>query len=235
MFDTIFVDGVDLATRVSCIQSLDGIYSTPNVRGSNLIIPGVDGEIFLPKSFDANVIELAIMINGTSNSDFNQAYRSLRRLIPPGKLLTLGRRLTYGGVTEDHTAQGEYVSGLTPSVQLLRFGKATIGLKVLEGIWYSSSTFATGTGSVTINGDVRTHRMTITMSPGTLTNNTTGTTLTYAGTGSATIDVESMTAKEGTNDTSSKLVWNQTYPFELAPGLNSISGTASIVYRAAYL
>lgn len=235
-YDTLFINGVDLASISTCIQNIDGLYITPAMRGGNIVIPGVDGEIYVDKPFEAGTVTLQLLLAGNTTGDFTQAYRQLRQLVSPGKRVQMVRQISNGVGYDQHVAYGEYMSGLEPQLQLARIGKIALTMKVLSGLWYAMSSSTIGTGTVAVSGEARTRRMTIQMEPGTVTNATTNTSLTYSGSGTATVDVENMSARDsGDNDVSQYLTWTGLFPMELVPGLNQISGSATITYRAAYL
>lgn len=148
MYETIIIDGFDLTDAVTCITSLDGIYQTPQVRGDNVVFPGVDGETWVDKPVAVNVIELGIVLKGDTTADFNDGYRALRKRVAPGKFLNLQRRMSYTAGNETHVATGEYASGLNPTMQLLRFGKTTLGLRVHDGLWHSDNDICFDTGEI---------------------------------------------------------------------------------------
>lgn len=241
MFEAIIINDVDLASVASCVTSLDGLYQSGTPRGDNLIVPGVDGELYVDKAYQANVIELGIFLAGSTTAELNSAFRTLKRLVQPGRQLHLQRRMSFVEGDETHEAFGEYVSGLNPTVQLMRFGRTTLGLRILGGLWYATApvTVSTSTGSVDALGETRTHRMLVTMPPGTtVTNTTTGHTMTNtAGAGSnVVVDVENLTATQDGVDVSSTLTFNRRYPMRLVPGVQSFTGaTVDIQYYPAYL
>lgn len=238
-YETLLINGVNLASYVSCIQSLDGLYTIGTPRGENVVIPGVDGEIYVDKSFQAGVIELGIFLAGSTTTQFNDNFRALKRLVQPGQRLNLTRRMSFSTGAEDHVASGEYASGLAPELRFMRFGRTSLGLRIHDGLWYGTGTQTiTSSGTVNVLGDIRTHRMTITMpNYGTVTNTTTGHTITTAASGgNVLVDVENMTATQNGNSVSHLMTWNKRYPMRLAPGANTFSGSAvSITYTPAYL
>lgn len=235
-YETLFINGVDLASLASCVQGIDGLYLTPAQRGSNIVIPGVDGELYVDKPFEAGTVTIQLLLAGNTTTDFNNAYRQLRSIVAPGRRVQMVRQLSLGSGYEQHVAYGEYLSGLEPELQLARFGKIALTMKVLSGTWFSMSSYTVGSGTVMVVGDARTRRITMSMSPGTVSNATTGTSVTYSGSGAATVDVESMSATDATGaDVSAYLSWTGLFPMELVPGINLINGTVSMTYRAAYL
>lgn len=253
MYETLIVDGVDLSDVVTCVTDLNGMYATPSGRGDNLVFPGVHGETWVQKPFATNQLDLGLTLAGATTADFNQAYRTLRRVILPGKQLSLVRHVSYPGGNEQHEAIGEYAGGLAPTLSLMRFGRMTVSFKILTGLWYSTSYYdqylTASTPTVTNVGDVLTHNMVLSLSgPGTLTNATTDSTVTYSGTQiglhKIRIDVPNMKATiNNTNeDVTKDLTWNRTFPMELAPGVNTFSetglwilGGTRVYHKAAYL
>lgn len=236
MYETLFIDGIDVAGLVSCVQKLDGLFITPSSRGSNIVIPGVDGEVHVDKPFEAGTVTAQLVLAGSTTGGFSDAYRQLRSVVRPGRRVQLVRQLSTTTGYEQHVAWGEYMSGLEPELQLARVGKVALTMKVLSGLWYGIDANTIGTGAVTVLGDARTRRIVVSMSAGTLANATTGTSLTFSGPDPIDIDVESMTATNSLSiDVSEYLTWSGLFPLELDPGVNNLTGTASISYRAAYL
>lgn len=135
------------------------------------------------------------------------------------------------------------------TMSLMRFGRTTVGLKVLDGLWYVTTPVVVSyAGGATINNDsdARTHRMTIVMDAGSsITNVTTGHVLSNTAdpaNGPVSVDVEAMTGYQSGSsfgvDVSGLLVWNKRFPFQLKPGSQTITTTSTsgtISYQRAYL
>jgi hypothetical protein len=244
VYETLIIDGTDLATVVSCLQSLDGLYAVGSPRDNNLVIPGVDGETYVPKPYAAGVIGFGVVLAGSSTAELNDSFRALKTLIQPGKRLSLERHLSYTAGNEAHVAYGEWASGLDATVSLMRFGRVTFSLKVLNGLWYSDTPETVSlalTTTVAAKGEARTHAITLTVDGGTTTTNTTTGHAVSTSAASGTpvvIDVLNMTATQGGTDVSGTLTWNKAYPFQLMPGNNVIvsgSSGSTLSYIAAYL
>ena len=242
MYETLIINGYDLAHYVTCIQSLDGLYNMGTPRGDNIVFPGVDGETWVDKPFQTGTVELGLFLRGNTVADFNEILRALRKIVSPGQKVTMQRRLSYNSGGETHTTQGEFAGGLNPTLQFQRFGRVTLTMKVLDGLWYANSAASVGIpngGTLSIAGETRTHRMTIEMPPGTtISNATNGHTIsnTAAAGGMVSIDVETMVATQDGVDVSHTLGWNKRFPMRLEPGSNYFSGsTANLSYSAAYL
>lgn len=242
--DTLLIDGTDLAAAARIVQVWEGVHVTPGNRGSGLVIPDRDGMVDFDRPFGANTLSLGLLLRGSSDvTGFNDAYRTLRRLVKPGRQVTLTRRQSFTTGTEDHTAAARYLDGLNPTLLTPADGKMVLNFTILDGLWYGASQ-SIGTGAVTVLGDVRTHRMTVTLtgsgSTTVLSNSANGMTFTYTGSKSTAvvIDVEAMTATQGVTDVSANLSWNGIFPFRLEPGAQTLSvstGSAAISYRPAYL
>lgn len=239
-YEKLLVNGTDIASVVDCTMDLSGLYKSPDTRGGNIVIPGRDGEVQVAKQFDTNIIDIPVMLAGSTATTFNDSLRVLRQLLVPGTALSLERQISTTAGNEQHTATGELASNLSPSISLERFGRLMISIRVLDGTWHKKTAVAgaiTTSGSFSVAGDVRTRRMTITLSAaGTLVNTTTGHSLTLTGSG-GDIDVEAMTAVNGATDISRFLTWTKGFPMELAPGTNNFTfgGTATFSYKPAYL
>lgn len=244
MFETLIINGNNIVDFCKDIQVIDGMYFGASMRGDNPIIPGVDGEFFVDKPYATNTVELGIVLLGYTQREFNDQARGLRLICAPGQKLSMERRMSYTTGNESHFAYGEYVSGLNPTVQLNRFGRTTLTMKVLEGVWHAESLYCVDVDNETMValGDAHTHRMTVTLPyNGTVTNTTTDHTLIMSvpsgvGTGPVTVDVEACTAMQGTTNVSNYLSWGATrYPMRLVPGSNVLSGSpVTICYKAAY-
>lgn len=244
MTDTILVDGVDVASAARIVKVWEGVHVGAEQRGELLTYPGRDGQVDVDQPFDATVLSLGLIVRGGSGevTGFNDQYRTLRRLCKPGKTVTLTKQLSYSTGNEEYTATGKLLR-ITPGQLTPADYRAVVEFLNLDGLWYGAPT-AIGTGAVTVAGDVRTQRMTITLtgagSSKTLTNTTNGWSLTYAGTtaSSVVIDVEAMTATQGGVDKSSLLSWTKGMPMRLEPGANTLTisaGAAAISYRPAFL
>lgn len=243
MYETLIIDGIDVATIVSCVQSIDGLYNVGASRGDNIVFPGVDGETWVDKPFATGTVDLGVVLAGTNTTQFNDSYRALKKLVKPGRRVSLERRMSFSTGNESHYAIGEYAAGLAPTISVARFGKTTLSMKLLDGVWYSGATtqlsFPAGTYVPHVEGDTRTHRIMLTMPPWSfIYNATTGHRLDigpHPG-GNVTVDVVNMTATQDGNDVSFLLSWNQTYPLQLVAGDNQLTtnGGFTLSYYQAF-
>lgn len=237
------VNGTDLEVAgVRFMEVIEGAHDTPLSRGDLPVYPGRDGARDVDQPFEASILSLGLVVNGGTRQGFNDAYRTLRRLVKPGKTVTLTRNLSYTTGAESHTAAAKF-AGLTPAQIAPGVFRMVLKFLILDGVWYGPAE-TIGAGTVTVKGDVRTQRMTITLPGGvagpTVTNSTNGYAFTFSGTLATPTDIDNETAQaiRGGIDVSDALTWTKTLPFRLEAGSNTItitSGTVSIEYRPAYL
>lgn len=243
MYDTILVDGTDIKSGVARqITVWDDLFETAPLRGDFPVVPFADGEANVDQSFDAYTLGIGLTLLASDRQGFNDARRTLTRLVKPGKTVTLSRLVAYGTGNETHTTVAKYQSGLGPvGMTGQDTGRLVVNMRILDGLWFGSAvTIAAGTH--TILGDVRTRRMLVTVSAGTapvVTNTTNGSSFTVSGsTGTpVVVDVENMSASDSGGDCSERLSWSGTWPLQLEAGSNTLtisSGTLSVAYQPAY-
>lgn len=244
---TVLIDGTDIRTAgVRLLRGWEAALAVPDLRGDDITVPDSDGDTSIDeRPFNAFQIGLPLAVRGSSQAAFNDAHRTLKRLVKPDGTFTMTRRLPFTAADEDHTATGRYVGGLQPSqMYAMVDGDFTLSLKNLSGLWYGVSTTISSTGAVTVLGDVRTRRMVITLTGGTnptLSNTTTGDSLTWTGTVGGTpivIDNQTIIALQGATNVSGALSYSRTYPMTLKAGSNTLAlsggGSFSIAYYPAY-
>jgi hypothetical protein len=245
---TVLIDGTDIRSAgVRLLRGWEEALAVPDLRGDDITVSDSDGDTWVDeRPFSAFTFNLPLALRGSSQATFNDARRALARLVKPDGTITLTRRLPFTGGDEDHTATGRYVGGLQPSQMYAMIdGDFTLSLKNLSGLWYGPSATVSATGAVTVLGDVRTRRMVITLTGGTnptLTNTTTGDSLTWTGTVGGTpivIDNQTITALQGATNVTGALSHSRTYPMTLKAGSNTLAltggGSFSIAYYPAYL
>lgn len=245
IYERLLIDGQDLNNYCTCVESLDGLYFTGTQRSENITIPGMNGEVWVEKPFQAETMELGLTLAGDTTAEHNSMLRSLTRLVKPGRPLNLERRMSYSSGNEIHVATGEYVSGLRPQLRLMRFGKVALSLRVFEGMWHDNLVRGAGQniasgGSITVAGDLPTVSLVVLMSAGTwIQNDTNGHRLenTAPAGGTVRVDATTMVATQDGLDVSYSLKWTHRHPMRLEPGVNTFTGSApvQIEYRAAYL
>lgn len=241
MAETYLFDGVD-------IQSIDGVYigdwtgqfGVPDLRGDDLVIPGSDGADPVARPFGTGVLSIPLEVVTDSLAERNDALDEILALIRPGQVTTCTRRRTYSSGDRDTTASVRYLSGFESAGLETTAARVMLSFTNLDGVW-SGTVVAwnvTGVGPTSLDflGSLPTRRMLIEFpGAGTLTNHTTGTTVTV--TAAATIDVQAHTSSGTLTDVVAAgdplLAW-----FVLAPGTNSLgwsgSGSVNITATPAY-
>lgn len=242
---TVLLDGTDIRSAgVRLLKGWEDALAVPDLRGDDITVPDTDGDTWVvERPFSAFQINLPLAVRGGTQAAFNDARRALIRLVKPDGIITATRRLPFTAADEDHTAPARYVGGLQPSAMYgMIDADLVLSMKILSGLWYG--TLTTISASATILGDVRTRKMTITLTGGTnptLTNTTTGDSLTWTGTVGGTpivIDNQTITAMQGATNVSGALSHSRTYPMTFAAGANTLAltggGSFSIGYYPAY-
>lgn len=156
---TVIIDGIRLDSFAYAITSRTGWESTPGLQGSNLRVPGKDGEIWQAKDYGTGRIVLDLFVQGT-NADGNipsgsTAEKTFRANID-SLLATFGKRsglLTVDKEIEDGTVrrnfaevgtviQPDYLDGDTVAT-------FTVELVFPDPLWKSTSiTTSNGTGAL---------------------------------------------------------------------------------------
>lgn len=230
------------------IEEVAGGHITAPLRGDLLQYPGRDGAVDVEQSFDTNLISLGLVVWGPSRQQFNDNYRTLKRLLNIGDTVPLQRVLSFTTGSETHQATAKFDGSLEPVQINPGVFRMVVRYRLLDGVWYAlnptTRSVAAGSASYSISGDARTRRMTITLTGGTspvLSNATNGHSLTFTGAmGSpVTIDTFAGTATQSSTDVSQYLTWKRLGVFALESGTNFLAvtggGTASIDYYPAYL
>lgn len=258
MMDTLLIEGLELPDV--CLEwPYEWPYQGNNEAGDVVTYPGIDGGSsssdppYPPKVLS---VPLTIANDGCDYGDdaqlmahANARWRAVVAACLPGRNVELTRRMTLPAavlldppVALDTTSLARYV-GIITSRPTLDVWRAVVEFMLLDGVWYGPEAdvfaLAAGTDTLTMEGDTRTHRMTITFNSGAspvLTNLTNGSSVTYAGTpAGATIDVSTM---QVTGGDASLFSWTRRLPFRLEPGPNLLSlssGSVVITPTPAYL
>ena len=244
MYETLLFDGTDIKSAgVQTIEVWDGALISPAPRGADQLIPFRDGEIYTAKAFEAHPVSIGLVLTPTSIMTLNDTLRTLRRLAAPDRTVSLTRRLSYTAGNEQQTCTARYLSGLDPALfQAMTNGRLVLTMRNLDGLWYGAST-TIAAGTSTVLGDVRTRKMTVTVSAGTaptVTNATNGSAFTVTGSTATpvVVDVLNQSATASGSDCSSRVSWSGTWPLQLEAGSNTLtisSGTLSVAYFPAFL
>lgn len=228
------VDGTDLATTGVAVIWAGSMFDALDPAFESISFAGAD----VSETSDGNIRPttwtVTCRVTGTGFDDAWSKIRALRRRTKPGRDVTLTRYMP-GGESDTLVSQlatarrvGDTVVWTDGAPQAVVATDFT-----LLSPWHPSTatSIASASGSVSVDGDIRTEKMTITFSAAaTLTNSTNGAWLTVTGAGD--VDVEDFwesTVLAG---------FNRARPFRLEPGSNTLvlsAGTASIDYYPAYL
>lgn len=258
MAETYKIGSVNIANYLTHVQVLDGFLGAPSMQHQDIEVPGRWGAVPTPPWPGTRSVTLGGVITGATRAAYLEKVRAFGSLvINDGRTFTLSK--TYdttapGTLTVVSTAR--YVSGLEVVEQITpRAGRVAVEFRLLDGYWLSEADIDSGaitssTFSLTVPGDVTTHRLSVvfsnTASTSRLTNTTTGgwieyaaTTVTYA----ATLNVWEFTAVRNSAVVLGNVNYSQPddvrYWFGLRPGVNQMAlsggGTVRLYYRGAFL
>lgn len=137
-WDTLLVDGVDLATW-AMISSAEGLLSTGPIGGDVIERDWVPGAIWQPGPAKTYTFEVPWVMRSSQQATAMQLYRDLVAACKMGQQVTLTRRLTVGvGLTQiSETCQAVCASAVTVSWDFGRraqFGAVTTWQN-LSGGW----------------------------------------------------------------------------------------------------
>lgn len=244
--------GIDLSSYATFVTQVQGADELPPLRGSDAPYTGVPGRLPVPKLFDGRTVSLALIvtatdagggITGTGRQQARANMDALKTVLGVRGTNALTRKMPDGTT---RTAQAECIA--VSSVQdpsggevfqlLAEFFLADpffYGANVVD----SARSFAASplNYSLTLPGSIRTHRVTFdllgaTNGPITITNNTTGTSVTFnpnvPGGQHLVIDSDAFTALLAGASVIGSLSHSGAVPFFwFNPGVNAITITAS--------
>lgn len=260
------VDGAALNTFAHNIETLGGRWRNAPLEGENFNVPTRAGTIWIPKTPSEKKLSLAMWVRGCDAdglepagdpaklAQFNENWRALLKLFSVRhRLLAVTRRWyeTVGApAIKSATAQAELVGSMDLAMMGRRGGRFVAELNLPEPYFFAAAVAAAGIsgGSVVNNaGDDLTPSLTIRFSGAasnpTLTNATTGQSVTYVGeiAGGAWVElnVRDFTASTSGGANVAGAVTHVGGPrwMELLPGNNTLicsSGTATVTHQPAY-
>lgn len=255
LYDTLLVNGTDLATMGCVAAPYEFPYNGAPQRGDLPQYDGFDGASYFDQPYDVGLLPITVVlspacsgVSGGSWNALNDAFRALRLLCRPDLPSTLIRRMGFTTGNEEHTAAAKFLD-IVPARPGPLVLECLIEFTLLDGCWFGSleTVAASGTILPNVKGDVRTQHITATLSAGAvnpiITNATNGYTFRYVGTiptGGVSINLFTRRATKisDSSDVSANLRWSKPHPFRLDPGVNIItcsSGTVGLTYLPAYL
>lgn len=246
---TYLVDGTDLQTTgVRLHHDGAGLWAGLTETVSSEAPPGIEGGFITGGEFRPYVLSTMFIVRGTGFDDVWSQIVALRRRCKPGRTVTLTRRMPDPDGTPANTS---LTTTARRQTDRLTWRGEMIALLDIDWLitepWHGASVnIASGAGTHTILGDIRTNRMTITLAAGaarTIANQTNGYSFVYLGTvpaGGVLVDVEARTATAitGGADMSSALFWSKSDLLRLETGDNVLATDASsfsVSYQPAYL
>jgi hypothetical protein len=178
------VNGVPLNTLAYNITTWgQSRLSPPPLRGSNIVVPGLPGQIYSTKTLDSNQIVLSFWVQGCNpdgsvpttkspKQTFDKNFLMLRRLFIPSAAsqITLTKHwIDYDtGVAKTASAQAQYTDGLEPTMTGRARAVFSVSLNLADPLFYDSApvnlpaiTTQSSTSTVVVPGDWETSKITV--------------------------------------------------------------------------
>lgn len=137
--DTLLVDGTDIQALTGVIVTRLELHAPGDRRGENVHTSGRRGAIGVPKVYAEYEFSVGIVVEGTSRADMLANLNAAGAILDgDGGLVTLTRRLSSGGSYIDHTAAGQFNSGLAIAILNESTGQTELSFTNLDGCWFAS-------------------------------------------------------------------------------------------------
>jgi len=179
-------DGVSLQTFTQNIETMAGRLLPAPMVGDDIVIPGQQGETWVPKIEGARVLTLSMwVLGGTPSGDappsgssalqaFDANWRALRNLLwTPGRQFALTKQFYLAGSIKSVTAMAEFAGGLEPTMIGRNGAKFTVNLKIAKAYFfddaYTTFSLVTGANTCHLDGDGLSNNLFLTIN-GTNTN-----------------------------------------------------------------
>jgi len=240
--------GGSLHTYAWMVKTLaGGRNQLPPKRGDDVAIPFLTGRRYSKKMMDSRTLPLDMWVegknpDGTIDSSMSKAaklqnnWRYLMGLFRPtnGLQFNLTKRFYVGSDIMLATAKAEMLDAPEPSASGADHWDFTVELFLANPYFYSSVA-AQAIGTIDVQGDAPTDRLRITMGNGRITSPD-GNWIQYNGTGTVVIDTAAGTAKNGTQFVNGLVTRNPNFRelMRLQPGINALTGSGTIEYKAAW-
>ena len=255
MAESYSIDGTDISTLMTHVQTLDGLIGTPPMLQRDYVIPGRTGSVAAKPWAGARPLTFGGIVTGATRIAYQGNLRSLAELcFNGGDTVTITRVIDLpADETLSVVGTARYVGGLESVNELApNVGRVAIEFSLISGFFYASDYADSGvksTSTFTIDapGEAPTSEVKVQFSGGTgaqkLTNTTTGDYVQYTGATSTAVELNSatFTATQGaTNVVSGVEAGTASYYWmRLNPGVNSFTrtgnGDVQVFYKAAYL
>lgn len=140
-----YIDGTDIQSYGTIIETRDGWDDTPPLRGENVVLLGRHGQYWRRKRFDAAKKTITVTINGVvdgwripetglaQRALYEENLDSLIRLVSPGHRMLSVQRVYADG--SRRTADCELTSALTPEVWGNTAGRVVLEFSVPGAFW----------------------------------------------------------------------------------------------------
>jgi hypothetical protein len=255
MAESYSINGTNVSTYMSYVQTLDGLIGAPPMRQADYTVPGRTGVIAAKPWAGPRPIVIGGIVTGADRTEYQTNLRALANLcFNGGDTITVKRVLnTSATTTLTSVATARYVNGLDRVDELAHHtGRVAIEFSLLDGFFYDESftdlqSTTDAKFTIQVPGDAPTTQVRVRFGNGSdtqrLTNDTTGDYIQYTGSTSTNVlvDVANFTATQGSNNVigNTRSGTASYYWMRLVPGRNDFTrtgnGSVRVLYKAAYL
>lgn len=244
------VDGVDLAASgVRLTHDGAGLWTPASEDIAVSTAAGIDGGTVAGGLFVPYTHSMMYRVDASGFDAVWTALRALRRRCKPTQTVTLTRQMPDPEGSDANISLTATARRQTDRPEWLTANALQVDIDwlIVGGPWLGAEeSITSAAGTKSIKGDLRTRKITATLSAGAadpvITNTTNGYAFRYVGTvpsGGVEVDVltRRATGITGSVDLSANLRWSKSDPFQLDPGDNVITvsaGTCALDYFPAY-
>lgn len=246
MYEALYAGATDIES-LCVISDWSGVASSGSVGGDPVSVPLRRGAYYVAGEREPYTWDLPLSVFAADVSALHTKLSALSALLDTSLgALTLTRRMSYTAGNHEQEARSILPAGWQPVYTGTTAARLALAVTNLDGCWYAKTAATgtiTGSGSITVPGDIPSANATVTLSGGTNQKvalagswvQWTGSTLTTA----VVIDCLNWTATQGGADVSGYLTHaGAATPLLFLPGANAVTltggGTAALSVKGAW-
>lgn len=238
-------NGVSLHTMGWSVETRAGRQASPAKRGEDFQLPYRSGRVPVRKVRESRTLYLPMWCGpfnetGTDDPTMSKAAKTeqnwnylMQKLDVDGQF-NLIKRWRDAGVVRSATQWAELLDPPEITVSSKNIWRFTLEL-FLADPWFYGTEITTAVGTIDVEGNASTDKVTIEMPNGRITSPD-GNWLQYNGSGLVTVDCYKGEAKQGSVFVNGLMERNPQFPewLSLKPGINALTGDGTLTYNPAY-
>lgn len=245
MYESLYAGATDIES-LAVISDWSGVMSSGPISGEPVSVPSRRGAYYVAGEREPYTWDLPLSMYAASLPALHTKLSDLSALLAGP--VTLKRRVSFTAGNTEQEARSVISGGWQPVYTGTQALRLSLAVTNLDGCWYSvtaTTGTVTGSGSITVPGDLTTANATVTLSGGTDQRVTlgNGSWVQWAGSTGTTavvIDCLNWTATQGGADVSGKLSHGggPVTPLLFSPGVNTVTvtggGSAALSVKGAW-